>query len=161
MKDKDFKKLLQFKNMKGSALVPHNAAAHEFLDYLKQNEIVTLKNVTARDLKLHQCYFVLLAEVWGYMPKVFRDKIEKGRFYEWIKIYQGRYNILYEFRDGNKMIEVESISFGRMNNNKFKDYVKDQLPVLYEILLIGLDNELANDAIETIEQNFERYFAKL
>lgn len=104
---------------------------------------------------------MLLAEVWGYMPKIFRDKIPKDKFYIWLKMYQGSYSVIYEFKNGEKMTEVESLSFGRMNNQAFKDYVKTQLPVMYEVLLIGLDSDLANSAIDTIEENFEKYFSKL
>lgn len=161
MKDTDYNNLLQFNNMKGSALIPENAAAVEFLEQLKSNELVMLKNVTARDLALHRGYFLMLADVWGYLPQAFKNKIPKDKFYEWLKMYQGKYNVIFEFKDGRQFIEFESISFGRMNNNQFRDYIKTQIPVWYELFQELLPNDFANSAIETIEENFERLMAKL
>lgn len=63
MKDTEYNELLKFSNMKGSALIPENAPAFEFVEQLKDKETVLLKNVTARDLKLHRAYFLMLAEV--------------------------------------------------------------------------------------------------
>ena len=148
--------------MQGSAFIPENANALEFMDQLKRDEIVMFKNVTARDIKLHGCYFVLLSEVWGYMPKSFRDTVPDKLFYQWLKMYQNKYEVIFEFKNGKQLVKYESISFGRMNNNRFKEYIKDQIPDLYDILEAALKNPvLVKAAIETIEENFEKMFSKL
>ena len=161
MKDTEFKDLLQFSNMGGSALIPENQNAVEFVEQLKNGENVWLKSKTERDLGLHRAYFLMLAEVWGYLPKKFRDNIPKEKFYLWLKLYNNNYNVIFEFKDGRQFIEYESISFGRMDNNKFKEYVKMQIPVWYRLFTDLLPEQFANDAIETIEQNFERTLQKL
>ena len=161
MKDTDYNNLLQFKNMKGAALIPHNAESIEFLEQLKDEEIATLKNVTARDIKLHRGYFLMLAEVWGYLPKKFKNKVPKEKFYNWLKMYEGNYTVIFEFKDGRQFIEYNSISFGRMDNHQFRDYVKTQIPTWYELFQSLLPTDFANSAIETIEDNFEKILAKL
>lgn len=60
------------------------------------------------------------------------------------------------------MIEYDSISFGRMNNQRFKEYVKEQLPYLYEnVLGAYFQDEMLSDIIETIEQEYEKFMNKL
>ena len=122
-----------------------------------QDADTVFKNVTVRDLKLHRLYFLLLSEVWGYMPKLFKDRVPLNKFYRWLKMYQGKYQVDYEFKNGDKLVTVDSISFGRMNNQKCKDYIKEQIPIMYEILQMALPDIYANSAIETIEENLFQF----
>lgn len=161
MTDKDYKQLLSFKNMQGSALIPANDNALDLMNNLKNSELVAFTNVTPRDIKLHRCYFAFLNEVYGYLPIKLKKAIKKCNFHNFIKHLKGDYDILYEFNDGTKLVEYHSISFGRMNNTRFKEFVKDQIPFIYEMLLTALGSDLANAAIETLEEDFENMFDKL
>jgi len=161
MTDKDYTKLLSFKSMHGSAMIPFNSNAIEFNEQVKNDDIVYFKNVTKRDLSLHRGYFLMLADVWGFLPVTFKNKVSKEYFYTWLKLYQGKYKVIFKFKDGRELIEYESISFSKMDNNQFKDYIKTQIPVWYELFQELLPNDFANSAIETIEENFERLLSKL
>ena len=161
MTDKQYTELLQFQNMKGAAMIPSNANAIEFNEQLKPNELAHFRNVTERDLKLHRGYFLMLSDVYDYLPVNFKTRVPKDKFYKWLKMYQGGYEVIFKFQDGREFIEYESISFGRMDNHKFKAYVKTQIPIWYSLFQELLTDEFANNAIETIEENFDRLLSRL
>lgn len=161
MKPEEYNDLLLFKNMQGSGLLPVNQNAFDLLDLLKKDEVVAFKNVTQRDLNLHKCYFAFLSEVYGYLPKKFKDKVEKDNFYEWLKIYQGKYTLLFSFKSGAQQIKTESISFSRMNNQRFRAYVLEQIPEIYQLFKELLPDAYADSAIETLEEHFLAMFNKL
>ena len=49
-----------------------------------------------------------------------------------------------------------------MNQQKFKEYVKEQLPYIYEnVLGKFFEGEILTGIIETIENEYEIFFSKL
>lgn len=75
---------------------------------------------------------------------------------------QGEFEEVFEFRDGKKMIEYKSISFGNMNQQQFKEYVSLQLPIIYEDLIMQIYKaDQATLVIESIEKEYEKFLSKL
>jgi hypothetical protein len=161
MKDTDYNRLIQLVNV-GGGFTPANEKAEEMLQATVKGEVVELQEVTKRDLRLHRAYMALLAEVWGYMPSQFRERVLKEDFYIWLKHLKGNYKINYTFKDGTSLVKYESISFGNMSNIRFKEYVKEQLPFIYsDVLGAFYSGEMLDNIIDTIEENFERFLNKL
>lgn len=161
MTDRDFHSLLEFRNVAGNALVPVNQEAIELTEQ-NPGKTLILQEKTARDLKFHRAYFALLNFIWSWMPKNFKEAVPEKHFYQWLKHLQGKYKILYEFKDGSKFIEYESISFGRMSQEKFVRFVREQLTTIYNDLIYQLyDKETADMIVQNIEGEFESYLSQL
>lgn len=161
MKQEDYKKLLQFKN-DGGGLVPVNDKAYDIVLNTRQNEVITLKECTARDIKFHRAYFSLLNYIYEYLPDNFKEVIEQNDFYNWLKHIKGDYKIKYKFKDGTTLVEYDSISFGNKSQKEFEEYVKKQLPFIYENVIGAFySGDKYNVVIENIEKEFEKYLSKL
>src|SRR4030042_4444360 len=113
MKDKDFHNLVDFYNA-GGGLLPVNQKAHEIIEQSDKGEVISFLEVTQRDLKFHRCYMSLIGYIYDYLPKSFHKQVSKDKFYLWLKHLKGQYEILFEFEDGTRLVEYESLSFGRM-----------------------------------------------
>ncbi len=161
MKDTDYNNLLQFKYM-GGGLIPHNEKAQELCMYAKKNDIVMFKEATQRDLAFHGCYMSLLGFIYDFMPANFKEAVPKKGFYKWLKHLKGEYDVIFEYKDGSKYIEYQSISFGRMSQLKFKEYVNEQLPYIYENVIGAFyEGDMHTEIIDLIEKNYERFMQKL
>lgn len=161
MKDSEYLRLSAWIDA-GGGLIPYNDVAHDIMDNSHKNKIHIFNEREPRDLKFHQCYFLLLEFIWEYMPKKFKDMVPKNKFYTFIKHLKGEYKVLFEFKDGSKWIEYDSISFGSMSQGRFENYVREQLPWIYEgIIARYFKDELYNGIIETIEAQFEKFLSKL
>ena len=105
---------------------------------------------------------LLLAFIYGYMPKVFKDSVPKDRFYQWLKHFKKEYKVEFTFKDGSQLIEYTSIAFGRMSENEFHTYIKEQLPFIYsDVIGAYFEGEIYKSIVETIEKEFEKFFNKL
>lgn len=161
MKDSDYKKLVDFVNV-GGGFIPANPNAEELLLLTGKGEVITLKEVTQRDLKFHRCYMLLLAFIWGYMPKAFKDTVPKEKFYKWLKHFKKEYEVEFTFKDGSQLIEYTSISFGKMGQKEFEKYIAEQLPYIYEnVLGAYFEGEMLTSIINTIEEEFKYLLSKL
>jgi hypothetical protein len=186
----DYKELLEFVFV-GGGVLPHNEKAKESLQYKKKNEIVYYKEAGNRDLKLHRCYFSLLNFIYGYLTNKFHEAVPESEFYKWLKHLKKEYKVVYSFIDNDKiediidyclklgldaeiaskiavkfgktdMIEYESISFGRMSNDRFKEYVKELLPYIYKNVIGKFyDGDIYNGIVETIEEEYKKFLSKL
>jgi len=104
----------------------------------------------------------LLKEVYGYLPQSFQKKVPQKHFYQFVKHVQGKYKVLFSFKDGTRMVEYESISFAKMSEIRFRQYIKEQMPFIYtEIIGAFFEGEIYNSIIDTIEENFEKFFLRL
>ncbi len=161
MKDTEYYTLVDFYNA-GGGLLPVNQKAHEIIEQSDKGEVLSFIEATHRDLRFHRGYFALLKFIWGYMPLKFQKAVPEDRFYLWLKHLKGQYSVLFEFKDGTKMVEYESISFGRMSQKTFENYVRDQLPWIYENVIGAFyDGDIYSNIIDTIEEEFEKYLSKL
>jgi hypothetical protein len=161
MKDKDFYKLVEF-SVVGGGLIPCNSNAFELMDQSFKGEVLTFKEITDRDLKMHRCYFSLLNFIYNYLPDKFKRKIPEHKFYLWLKHLAGEYDVLFEFKDGTKLVEYQSIAFGNMSQKRFKSYIKEQLPYIYEnVLGAFFEGEILNGIIDTVEEEYKKLIAKL
>jgi len=191
MKKSEFDKLIELEYTGGFMFKPTNPNAMELCNMLKLNEKTLFKPMGERDAKLHGCYFVLLNFIWGYLPDNFHKRVPNKTFYIWLKHLKKEYDIVFSFVDEDKvsdmldfceeldidvekamkiasrfgktdLIEYESISFGRMSNQRFKEYVKSQLPYIYENV-IGkfFTGDQYDSIIDTIEGEFEKFLSKL
>ena len=161
MTDKTFNQLVDFVYM-GGGFIPANERAKELSESCTRGEVISLQEVTARDVAFHRCYFSLLNFVYGYLPAQFQKKVPEKYFHQFLKHLQGKYKILYQFQDGTKMVEYESLSFGNMSQKRFEEFIKEQLPFIYESLIgVFYKGEMYTNIIENIEAEYEKFLAKL
>lgn len=146
----------------GGGWEPANQNAQELMDIASPGTIYTFKEVTGRDIKRLRCYFSLLNYIWEYMPDHFKVKVPVGKFYLWLKHLKGDWDVVFEYADGTKLIEYTSISFGKMSEHEFKAYIRNQMPWIYE-KVIGLmyDGDVYDGIVDTIEEDYKSFFAKL
>lgn len=161
MTDKDYHKLMDFANV-GGGLIPVSANAKELMEQMGKGEVVSFIETTSRDLSFHRCYFSLLGFIYDYLPESFKTKVNKDNFYIFLKHLKGQYNVLFTFKDGTKLVEYESIAFGRMSQKTFENYIREQLPWIYENV-IGqfFEGDIYNGIIETIEEEYKKFLSKL
>ena len=161
MNDKDFHRLMDFAYV-GGGLIPVSVNAIELLEQTGKSEVLSFLEVTNRDLKFHRCYFSLLGFIYDYLPVSFKSKIEKDSFYKFIKHLKKEYKVLYTFADGSQQIEYDSISFGRMSQKAFEDYIREQLPFVYtEVIGAYFEGDIYNGIIDTIEEEYMKFLSKL
>lgn len=158
MKVDDYYGLLHFTNHKGTALIPATPETQEWLEIQKHGNWSSFKLIEARDLKFHRCYFMLLSFIYDRLPTNFRDRVDKDNFYNFLKLLGKEYDTVYTMKDGTPLIQYKSISFGKMGQSQFREYVNRQLSTIYEDILIPLECEhimdLAND-------EFQKFMDKL
>ena len=161
MKPEQFKELPEFAKV-NDALVGANKEAIDIIQDLESGEITYLKQSKERDSMFHKCYFMLLGYIYGLLPGTFKKVIKKKHFYTWLKYLKGEIEIIFEFKDGPAFCEPVSISFSKMDEQKFKEFVRNQLVFIFGDVLPKLLNEKElKFAIDSIEENFERFFDKL
>lgn len=148
--------------MEGAGWIPNNENAIELMEQTSPGEVQMFKEVTGRDLNRLKCYFSLLNYIWNYMPDKFKGKVPCKKFYLWLKHIRGEWDVVFEFGDGTKLIEYTSISFGKMSEFEFREYIKNQMPFIYEDV-IGLmyQGERFDSIIETIEKDYSTFFNNL
>lgn len=161
MKQSDFEKLIDLTYV-GGGFIPANQNAEELAARCSKGEVITCGEVTARDLKFHRCYMDLISTIYGYMPLKFKNSVKKEKFYIWLKHLKKDYKIEFEFKDGTKMIEYESIAFGNMSQKRFQDYVSEQLPFIYEnVIGAYFEGEMYKNIVATIEEDYKYFLSKL
>ena len=148
--------------MQGAGWVPNNQNAQELMEQTSPGEVQMFKEISTRDVPFHRCYFSLLNYIWGYMPNHFKAKVPCAKFYLWLKHLKKEYDIIFEYADGTVCIEYKSVSFGRMTQIQFENYVREQLPFIYSHV-IGLmySGDRFDDIVDTIEKDYSSFFAKL
>lgn len=147
MKTDEFQDIKHFTNHQGIGLIPATVEAREWLETLKNNEPINFKIIEARDMKLHKAYFGMLSFIYDRLKPSFKERVIKKNFYKFLKELAKEYDVIYTFKDGTEYKEYHSISFGSMNNTKFKLYFNNQLSVIYEDLLFPLGQEYLMDEI--------------
>ena len=161
MTDKDYTKRMDFAYM-GGGLIPISPNAIELLEQSDNAEVLSFLEMTNRDISFHRCYFSLLGFIYDYLPNQFKNKIPKDNFYLFIKHLKKQYKVLYVFADGSQQIEYDSISFGRMSQKTFENYIREQLPFIYtEIIGAYFEGEIYNGIIDTIEEEYKKFLSKL
>lgn len=161
MKTIEFDKLPQFA-VTFPNITPVNLEAYKIVESKGEGEILYLQEVSGRDIKFHRAYFGLVNYIHSYLPKPFQMKIPKDKFYRWLKHLQGDYDVIFEFKDGTKFVEYKSISFGRMNQRQFEEYVREQMPFIYEnVIRVLYPDDRADAVIDNIESEFEKFLSKL
>jgi hypothetical protein len=161
MNDKSYHKIVSFKYM-GGGFIPANENARDLETRAKRNEELYFIEVTGRDLKFNRCYFALLGYIYEYLPEKFKRSIKKSDFYQFVKHLKGDYNVIFEFNDGTKMVEYESISFGRMSQKSFEAYISEQLPFLYsEVVGAFFEGAIYDNIISNIENDYKSFLNRL
>lgn len=160
MKHSEYQKLIHLAYTEGQLIPASNM--DDIFNELGEGEILALKRINPRDLKFHQCYFVFLNYIYKYMPESFKTKVKSNKFYRWLQGLKKEYSILYTYSDSTQLIEYNSISFGRMNQVEFKAFINEQIPFIYSDVIGKLyDEKTTNSIIETIEEDFLKFFSKL
>ena len=161
MKGKDFEKLVELK-LVGDVWFNANEAALDLTDTTKQHEIVHFKECTARDLSFHKCYMSLLSFIYDYLPKSFEENYcSKKYFYTFIKFLKKEYKVICVV-NGVEMIEYDSIAFGNMSQKRFENYIREQLPWIYEnVLGKYFKDKMLCSIVNTIEDEYKKFLSKL
>jgi hypothetical protein len=161
MKDDDYKNIVWL-DWRGAGYLPHGEFSQEFSQGLKLGEIKGFREVKDRDVSFHRAYFSLLNYIWSWLPIKFQKAVPESKFYKFIKHLKGEYNVIFEFKDMPPIIEYHSISFGRMNQEKFKDYVRGQLPYIYEnVISKFFEGNSYDHIISEIENEYLKFLSKL
>jgi len=162
MKDTEFKKICEF-TVTGGGMLPFNQNAVELIDMTTSGEVISMIEVSSRDVNFHRAYFSLIGYIYDWLPKSFKSKMTKDKFYVFLKHLRGDYDVIFEFKDGTKFIEYRSISFGRMSQKTFEAYVREQLPFIYgEVIQVLYPDKATSDRIiAAIEDEFSKFLAKL
>lgn len=143
----------------GNALIPINDKAVELMALTRHGEHLILKDATKRDTQFHRAYFGLLRYIYELLPKSFKNKCPEDKFYLFIKELQGDY---VEYNIGTQVIkEYNSISFGRMSQKKFEEYVATQLPFIYTDIVQPLYPDKYEQIIKLIESEWESFLNKI
>ena len=161
MKDSDYHKLIEM-SFVGGGFIPINQNANDLVNRCIKGEIITFIEAKQRDIRFHRCYFSLLNFIYEYLPDKFKKAISRDNFYKWLKHLKGEYAECYTFKDGTKLIEYDSISFGKMSQKAFENYISEQLPFIYEnVLGAFFEGEILKGIIETIEEQYQKFLSKL
>lgn len=142
-----FLELKHFTVHKGNVLVPATPDTKEWLELMNHNTPITVKHIEARDTKFHACYFALLSFIYENLNKKFKESVPKANFYNFLKMLSNEYDVVFQFKDGRQFIEYKSIAFGNMSQTRFKEYVNNQLSVIYEELLIPMEQDYLMDMV--------------
>lgn len=162
MKDTEFKKVCEF-TVTGGGMLPFNQNAVELIDITTSGEVISMIEVSSRDVNFHRAYFSLIGYIYDWLPKAFKSKMTKDKFYVFLKHLRGDYDVIFEFKDGTKFIEYHSIAFGRMSQKTFEAYVREQLPFIYSEVIEQLypDKQTSDRIIASIEDEYEKFLMKL
>lgn len=160
MTDKQFQNIIELRYL-GGGFIPENQKAEDMTLLCKTGEIISFIECKTRDIKFHRCYMKFLADCYNYLPLKFKLKVKKEYFYQWLKHYQGRYKIIYKFKDGSKFIEYESIAFGNMSQKRFENYVAEQLPTIYGLIGAFYKKRFYDNIIAEIEENYKKFLSLL
>ena len=160
MKDTEYHSIIELLYT-GGGWLPANQNAMELSEQAGMGEVFTFKEITGRDLNFHRCYFSLLSYIYGKLPANFKLKVPKDKFYFWLKHLKGQYDVLFEFKDGTKLCEYQSVAFGKMSQAEFENYIREQLPYIYESVIRELLPEKADGIIEQIEKEYKKFLSKL
>jgi len=163
MSDCEYERLSEWVNEGTGALMPCNSTAHDLTDTAKAGEVITMREMTDRDIRFHRCYMSLIGFIYDQLPLRFQKKLQKKYFYKYLKHLKGQFDIIAQFGD-IVLVEYESISFGRMSEYTFRDYVRTQLPWIYTDV-IGKYYKIGgwryNKKINMIEIEYEKFLTKL
>ncbi len=158
MKTYEFLKLHSFSVHKSQVLIPNQEETTEWIEQKKDKEQVYFKEVQSRDLGMHKAYFLIISYIYDRLNVNFRKSIPKKNFYNFLKMISNEYTVVFKFKNGREFIEWKSISFSNMNQSEFRKYFNNQLSVIYEELLIPLEQDYLMDEINT---EFETIIDKL
>lgn len=162
MKDTDYDKIIELTSA-GGGFLPVNSRASELADNCRTGEVISLIEVGTRDMAFHRAYFSLLGYIYDWLPKSFKQKIPKDKFYQFLKHLHGDYNVIFAFKDGTTFVEYKSISFGKMSEKAFETYVREQLPFIYSEVIQQLYPEKhdSDRIIAAIEDKYQKFLSKL
>lgn len=158
MKTEEFLKLHSFSVHKSQVLIPNQIETAEWLEQKKDKDQVYYKLVESRDLAMHKGYFLILGFIYDRLNISFRKTIPKAKFYLFLKMLSNEYTTVFKFKDGREFIEYKSISFTNMGQKEFREYFNNQLSVIYEEVLIPMEQDYLMDEIN---EEFEKIISKL
>jgi hypothetical protein len=116
-------------------------------------------------------FYLFLKHLRGLYNVVykFKDEIKKAEISDYLKANKKQFRLTYKSIEKiadkfgrSELIEYKSISFGRMSQTSFEEYVKEQMPFVYDSVLGAFykDEKLAN-IIATIEHDYRKFLNKL
>ena len=101
--------------------------------------------------------------IYDWLPITFKKQIPKAKFHQFLKHLRKEYDVVFTFADGSQIVEYKSISFARLSQPAFKEYVRLQLPYVYSEVIEVLypDKETSDRIIQAVEAEYEKFLSKL
>jgi hypothetical protein len=104
----------------------------------------------------------LLGYIYDLLPNKFKEAIPKNKFYIFLKHLKGSYKVIFKFKDGSEWIEYDSIAFGSMSQKRFQEYVKNQMPFIYEnVIALYFHDEMYQNIVDLIEEEYVKFLDRL
>lgn len=113
-------------------LLPANNEGKDFYDRIKLGEIVELKGVKVRNGQYHRLFFAMLRLV----SENSNPPISEAAALHFAKMATGTGEFVTDSR-GREVFVPGSISFARMDQNAFKDFVQTAIPPLVARFMAG------------------------
>ena len=131
-------------------------------DYLPQkfHKVVDIKYFYKWIKHLKKQYKVIFRFKDAEKSKEIVNELFKHK--EDLKLTPGQIEKIAMLLGYSEMLEYDSISFSRMTDPAFKEYIKNQLPFIYENVVGKFFKDTQyDDIIDTIEQEYLRFLIKL
>jgi len=161
MNKSEYDKLYEF-SFQGGGFIPANGNAVELMHRTSIGEILTFEEKTNRDINFHRAYFSMINYIWNWLPEKFKENIPQDKFYYFLKHLKGEYDVIFEFKDGTKLVEYTSLAFGKMSQKTFEEYISNQLPWIYENIVGKFyEGEKYDFIIDNIEEEYKKFLSKL
>lgn len=118
----------------GNTFIPATEQDKQKMDKIGQNEVVTASSVDQRNYQFHKKYFALIALAYENLPEKFDgyfatpDDLRKE-----LTILAGFYKEHKDFY-GNTVKTAESISFDKMNSERFEQLYQKTLTLVCRLL---------------------------
>jgi hypothetical protein len=147
----------------GDYFIPANQEAIKNSQELMPGQYIYHKDVSTRDAIFHAGYFKFLSFCYSKMPVTFKKQCPNSKFYLFLKIYTGKYQVsnINVFGQNYPIVEYDSISFKNMTEEKFERFVKDQIPDIYKLINESYDEYSYEKIIQEIELEYVRFLSKL
>jgi hypothetical protein len=138
---------------KGDNLIPYDDEDSLAIALLKEGERVVATLDDARELWRHRKFFKLLTEVINHMPEQLSEKYPKPEnLLDELKLQMGYYEKHYTL-GGTEVWKPTSISFAKMGEKKFVEFVNDSKALILKYFLVGITEE-------QFDENFMRLIFK-
>jgi len=135
----------------GNELIPATDEDSKFIYFMKEYEMCHISTDDTRQLWRHRKFFLLLKKVIEYMPEDLSEKYNTtDKLLIELKIQLGLFEIHTTLGGIEAMIVRGSISFGKMGEKKFTEFVNDCRNIILKRFLINMDEKTFDTQFMTL-----------